>query len=152
MASATYYDNRGVDYDNHESLTLPASTPRPLSSPHGVGEDPTAGLVFSHVVPRQWSDIPITRTYTFRSERSLAAGAQSEIPCGTAALSRSPGEGPSRHSAVGPPFSSSSPADLDPRHEQLRLHRVSLGSGISAQSDAGPSGSRVITSVSSCGA
>lgn len=153
VVSATYYDNRGVDYDSHESSTLPVSIPRQLSS-HGVGEDPTTRFVFSHVVPRRWDDLPVAGAYFFGSEQSFAARVQNEIPCGIVPPPRSPGEGQSRHSAVGPPFSNPSltslPAELGPRYEQFGLHRISLGSGIRTQSDTGPSRSGVATSVSSC--
>jgi len=155
VASATYYNNMEVHYDHHESLTSPVSIPPSLGS-HGMSEDPTIKLAFSHVIPRRWDDLPITGAYQFGSEQSLAAGAQNETPCGTAPLLRSPEAGLSRPSVVGSPFPNpsltSTPAEFGLHYEQLRLHRISLGSVISTQNDAGPpSGYRLITSVSFCG-
>ena len=154
VASATYYNNREVHHDHHRSPTSPISIPPSLSS-HGMSEDPTIEFAFSHVIPRRWDDLPITGAYTSGSEQSLAAGAQSETPCGTAPLSRSPEAGPSRHSAVGSQFPNPSltspPAEFGLHYEQPRLHRISPGSVISTRNDAGlPSGPRLTTAVSSC--
>ena len=127
---------------------------RPVRT-NNVGEDPAA--IFSHDTPRQRYDLPASRVYTFELEQPLAAGAQNENPCGSAAISGSLEEGPSRSRTAEPPFvnqsliSFSPSAEFDPRYEH-ELLRASLGSGISTRNDAGPSGSMFITSVSFRGA
>ena len=149
-----YYHNERVDYDDHESPTLPASIPRSLNS-YGASEDLTAEFVFSHAVLHQKSDPFTSRVHPFESEQPLVAGVQDQSPHETSFFSCSPGERPSRHSAVGSPppnpLLTSPLAEFFPRYKQYDLNPVSLGSGTSAQSDAGPSRSRHITSVSSCG-
>ena len=148
-----YYHNERVDYDDHESPTLPASIPRSLNS-YGASENLTAEFVFSHAVLHQKSGPFTSRVHPFESEQPLATGVQDESPHGTSFFPCSPGEGPSRHSAIGSPLPNpllnSLPAELFPRYKQYDSNPVSLGSGTSAQSDSGPSRSRHITSVSSC--
>jgi len=161
VAPATYYDG-------HVSQKLNASSPRSLSS-HGVGEDPTTKLVFSHATPRQQDDLSVTGAYSFGSGQSPGIGVQKETPGGTVPISRSPGEEPGRHGAIEPPPLNrpltSLLGELSPRYEQFELYRTSLGSAVSTQSDAGPSrsmffsaqsdaessASMLVTSVSPCG-
>ena len=159
MPPVAYYHSGRVNYDDHESSTLPTSIPRSLNS-YGASEDPSAEFAFSHAAPHRQSGLSrqggllISRVHPFESEQPLATGVQDESPHGTSFFSCSPGGGPSRHSAVGSPLPNpllnSLPVELFPRYKQYDSNPISLGSGTSAQSDAGPSRSRHITSVSSC--
>ena len=153
VSPVAYYHSGRANYDDHESPVLPTSIPRSLNS-YGASEDPSAEFVFSHAASYQQSGLLISRVHPFESERPLTTGAQDESPHGTSFFSCSPGGGPSCHSAVGSPLPNpllnSLPAELFPRYKQYDSNPISLGSGTSAQSDAGPSRSRHITSVSSC--
>lgn len=152
MSPGTYYTNRTVDRDNHDSQTSLASIPHPVGS-YGASGD-TEFLFSRPPHPCEHNDLPTASAHPFESGQSLSTVVQNENLCGTSPLLRSPGNGQTQHSAVRLPFSgpllSPQPTELSRRYGRYGSHHSSLVAGISAQNDPRPSGSRV-TTVSSRG-
>ena len=150
----THSDSREVGCHHHKPPALFASTSSPPSW-YGVSEDPTANLIPLNTTPHpRWGDLPVARDYPLESKPPLF-GMQYRGHYGTSHHLRWPGGDPSRPGATRPSFSiqllTVSPAEQGSRGKKRESPNTSLVAGITIQNEAGPSGSRFITLVRSCG-
>ena len=149
----TRYNEDGRIHDhNREPPIFFSSMPRSHAS-GGMSEDTNAEPNLPHDTPCQRNDLPIQGTYPFESEHPSPARAQNENPDRTSFLLNPLGEGPSRYGGLGASFSTPSltqHAELGPPDNQRESHYLSGARDINTQSIAGPSGSRIIASVSYC--